>query len=96
VHPDDPDHVMEMKLVDHNDNYGPTEFMGYKQGIPEFRQVDKGETVVHQCLKCKAVVSYTTTEQTHLRRINEPTANRKRSRVSETLGTRGEVIPDAA
>lgn len=68
VHPDDPEHEMELKSVTHNDNYGPSEHMG--KG--EYRQIAPGETAMHQCTKCKAVVTYTTTAQTQFRRINEP------------------------
>jgi hypothetical protein len=95
VHPDDPDHAMELKYVDQNDNYGPSEHIGFKDGKPVYRQLAKGETVLHQCLACKAIVTYSTTAQSQYRRVNEPTANRKRSRMGESLGTRDEV-PHAA
>jgi hypothetical protein len=72
VHPNDPDHEMELKWVSHSDHYGPSELVGYKNGRPEYRQTNVGETVLHQCLKCKATVSYSTTTQTQLRRVNEP------------------------
>lgn len=73
VHPEDPEHEMLLVNVSHNDYYGPSEFVGYgKNGMPEYRQTDKGETVRHQCQRCRAVVTYSTTHQTFVRPINEP------------------------
>lgn len=72
VHPADEEHVMELKHVHHNEQYGPSEFMGYQNGKPIYRQTDVGETVLHQCTKCKAVVTYTTTAVTQFGKINKP------------------------
>jgi hypothetical protein len=76
VHPDDDEHQMELKSVDHHDYHGPSEFT-LEKGKPTYRQVEQGETVMHQCLKCKAVVTYSTTAQIQFRRVNEPSANKK-------------------
>jgi hypothetical protein len=73
VVPDDPEeHPMELVSVSHSDNYGPTTFLGYISGKPHYRQMAKGETVVHQCRNCKATVVYSTTAQQQMRRMNEP------------------------
>lgn len=71
VHPEDEEHEMELKSVAHSPYYGPNELVGYRNGIPEFRQLAIGETVMHQCLRCRATVSYSTTAQTQFRRQNE-------------------------
>jgi hypothetical protein len=63
---------MELKMVTHSDAYGPSEFMGYKNGLPVYRREATGESVMHQCLKCKATVSYSTTAQVQYARMNEP------------------------
>lgn len=86
VHPEDPEHIMELKSVAHSAYYGPREFMGYdKHGHPNYRGEDPGESVTHQCLKCKATVSYSTMRQVQLRRQNEV-----RQRDDDQLGS-----PDA-
>lgn len=78
VAPDDPEgHSMELKSVDHHDYHGPSEHTGYQNGRPVYRQSARGETVLHQCLECKAVVTYSTTAQSQFRRLNEPSANIK-------------------
>lgn len=64
AHPDDPEHEMELKTVNHTDRYGP------KSGIV-------GETVMHQCLRCNATTTYSTTAVTQFRRCNEPSPGRK-------------------
>lgn len=58
VHPDDEAHVMELKSVAHSPQYGPS------PKVP-------GETVLLQCLKCKATVAYSTTAQMQFQRQNE-------------------------
>jgi hypothetical protein len=68
VHPEDPEHVMELKTVNHNDHYGP----GFFDAKGGWRQTATGETVMHQCLKCLATVSYSTTAVVQFRRMNEP------------------------
>lgn len=72
VHPEDPEHEMLLVNVSHNDNYGPSVFMGYVGGKPSYKQIAKGETVVHQCQHCLATVSYTTARVTKMKPINEP------------------------
>lgn len=98
VHPDDPEHEMELKSVDHHQHYGPSELIGYDaKGRPNYRQTGIGETVMHQCLKCKATVSYSTTAQQQFRCINEPTKDRKHTNAwGSLLGTRDEEEPNAA
>lgn len=64
VHPDE--HEMELKAVNHSPHYGPGFFVG-----KVWRQIDVGETVIHQCKECLAVVTYSTTFRTHMRRQNE-------------------------
>lgn len=90
VHPDDPDHVMELKSVCFNEYYGPWEMRVVKGKLMPV-QTEKGETVMHQCTKCRAVVTYSTTAQTHFRRINEPMENIKHSNGwATTLGVHEE------
>lgn len=94
AHPDDPDHVMELKMVGHHDRYGPYE-MRVENGKLIPVQTEKGETVMHQCLKCRATVAYSTTAQSQFRRINEPSSNIKHSNGwATTLGVRPEDIYD--
>lgn len=90
VHPDDPEHEMELKSVSHSAYHGPTEFMGYQGGRPLFRQLAEGETVMHQCSKCLATVSYSTTAQVQFCRQNEPglVHGRGVNAMSEFLGFR--------
>lgn len=71
VHPDDEEHVMELKSVSHNDHYGPTTMIGYEKGQPVYRQDAPGETVMHQCTHCKATVVYSTKHVVQYKRINE-------------------------
>ncbi len=66
--PDDPDHVMELKSVGHSPHYGP----GHLSPKGVWIQEAPGEVAVHQCTKCLATVSFSTTKRTHLRRQNEP------------------------
>lgn len=92
VHPDDEEHVMELKSVTHNNNYGPSEFIGYSNGRPQYRQIAIGESVLHQCLKCKATVSYSTMLQSQLKRVNEKRERDDRPKALEMLlGAREET-----
>lgn len=93
VHPDDPTvHEMELKSISHSDFHGPSELIGYKNGRPEYRQTAKGETVMHQCLHCKAVVTYSTTAVSQFQRVNEIGQNNKNAnRWGDTLGIRDEA-----
>jgi hypothetical protein len=88
VHPDDPEHVMELKTVFHNPEYGPGVLIGYKDGRPNYRMTDVGETVMHQCLHCKACVTYSTTAQVQFRRANEPRTGKSMRNWELTLGAR--------
>ena len=92
VHPDDEEHEMELKWVSHSERYGPMELVGYKAGgVPEFRQLGPGETVMWQCLKCKATSVYSTTAQVQFRRQNEPVPGKHVSpQWAEDLGAREE------
>lgn len=71
VHPDDPEHEMELKHLSHHERFGPSEVVGWKNGQPEVRQLAIGEVAMHQCTKCKATVSLSTTAQTQFGRQNE-------------------------
>lgn len=92
VRSDDPDHVMELKSVHHNDVYGPSEQRWIENKLI-WVQTGPGETVMHQCLKCKAVVTYSTTAQVQFRRCNEPgPVNSKNSMGwARALGVRDEA-----
>lgn len=87
VHPADEDHVMELKSVNHNDNYGP----GFFNAKGAWTQTAPGETVMHQCSKCKAVVTYSTTAMFNFRRMNEPGNGKNVNTWAKILGTREEV-----
>lgn len=89
LHPDDPDHVMELKSINHNDNYGPAVFLGMEKGKPLYHR-EMGETVMHQCLKCKTVVTYSTTAQHQFRRVNEVRPGKSANVWGEQLGIRDE------
>lgn len=94
AHPDDPDHVMELKHVHHNEKYGPSAWRSVGGKIVPV-QIAPGETALHQCLKCNAVVTYTTTAVTQFRRVNEVRDGKNVNAWAETLGTREEVTDDA-
>lgn len=66
------EHVMELKLVNHNPNYGPTRLVGYDKSGNAKRNNSTGELVMHQCLTCNTVVTYATTSVMQYRRQNEP------------------------
>ena len=92
VRSDDPEHVMELKSVHHNDFYGPSELIGYEGNKPVYRQLEKGETAMWQCLKCKATTTYSTTAQSQFRRINEVGEGRHNNGWNVTLGVRREGL----
>lgn len=77
VHPDDEEHEMELKWIGHAEHYGPKELIGFSAGKPEYRQIAVGETVMHQCLRCRATVVYSTTAQTQFRAQNEVRSDRR-------------------
>lgn len=88
--------AMELKSVSHNDNYGPSELIGYDtQGRPQFKQIAPGETVMHQCNHCKATCNWSTTAQQVYRRQNEP-RNRDAHEANVWADVNGvrEVAPD--
>lgn len=91
VHPDDEAHVMELKSVSHSKRHGPTvvQFVG---GKPTIVQVAPGETVMHQCTKCNATVSYSTAVTVQFRRCNEPDpdSNKHSMGMAGWLGIRGQ------
>lgn len=66
VHPDDEDHVMELKAVSHSPHYGP----GHYGPKGAWIQDAPGEVVTHQCTKCLAVVNYSTTFRSPMIRQN--------------------------
>lgn len=69
VHPDDQDHVMELKSVSHSEHYGPGHYEVSK-GTMIWKQDAPGEVATHQCVKCNAVVVYQTTIRTQYQRQN--------------------------
>lgn len=71
VHRDDPEHEMLLLHVDHNDNYGPYVVAGYKDGITDYKQIATGESVLFQCQKCLATVTYSTTAVIKMRPMND-------------------------
>jgi hypothetical protein len=71
VHRDDPEHVMRLLHVDHNDNYGPYVLAGYEHGQSVYKQIAPGESVMHQCQVCLATVHYSTTAVTKMRPMND-------------------------
>lgn len=87
VRPDDDEHEMELKSVNHNDRYGPTrpQLIDGKLVMVQFAP---GETVMHQCNKCLAVVTYTTTAVSKFRRCNEPGVGKNANGWAEDLGVR--------
>jgi hypothetical protein len=91
VHPDNPEHVMELLSINHNDRHGP----GRWEGVGSSRawiQIAVGETVMHQCQACKAVVTYSTTARQFFRRINEPREGKNANVWGTLLGTREEAV----
>lgn len=84
AHPDDPEHVMELKYISQNPRFGPSLALGDGR----FKQLGPGEVVMHQCLTCKAVVTYDTTCQVQYRRQNEIRDHKHCNRMLETLGLR--------
>lgn len=90
VHPDDEEHEMELKSVNHNEHYGPGEWVIDKKGHREWRQTGPGETVMHQCLRCRAIVTYSNTAQTQFRRVNEIGSGKHANGWDASLGSREE------
>lgn len=91
LHPDDPEHGMELKHVSHHDRFGPSEIVGYDRGgRPEIRQLDRGEVALLQCThaSCKATVTYSTTAQVHFGVQNAPTTGKHNNAWIEVLGAR--------
>lgn len=87
VHPDDESHVMELKTVHHNERYGPHAWK-LVNGKMTLVQIAPGETVMHQCLSCNAVVSYSTTAVTQFARVNEVKPGKNANRWADELGSR--------
>lgn len=93
VMPSDPEHVMELKSVNHAPNYGPGHFNAKGHWIQE----NVGETAIHQCTKCLATLSMSTSFRAPMRRQNEArikpdTGPRERSYLH---GVEGEIPPAA-
>ena len=94
AHPDDPEHEMELKSVHFNERYGPSEWRIVDGKLTPV-QIAPGETAIHQCVKCLAVVTYTTTAVTAFRRINEPVTDGKNANGwAKTLGARDSNLRD--
>lgn len=62
---------MELKSVNHNDQYGPGHWTPSSKG-PVWVQDAKGETTMHQCAKCLLVVTISNTARHAFKRQNEP------------------------
>jgi hypothetical protein len=95
AHPDDNTHVMELKSVNHNDHYGPGEWQHTAKGAI-WKQTAKGETAMHQCLKCKATVTYSTTATNQFRRQNEVRPGKHVNGFAEINGIRDEEPEEVA
>jgi hypothetical protein len=91
AHPDDDTHVMELKYVNHNEHYGPHEWRKIDNTMVPV-QIAPGETVLHQCLKCLAIVTYTTTAVTQYARINEVRPGKHANGMTDFLGTRDDGL----
>lgn len=63
--------AMTVMSVSHSDQYGPSEYVGLRSGIPAYKQLAVGETVLHQCAHCKATSTVSNTAQVHLIPQNE-------------------------
>ncbi|HEY6892502.1 MAG TPA: hypothetical protein VI300_32150 [Solirubrobacter sp.] len=61
---------MELKSVNHNDQYGPGHWTPSSKG-PAWVQDAKGETVMHQCNKCLLVITIANTARYEFKRQNE-------------------------
>jgi hypothetical protein len=94
VHPDDPDHVMELKNVSHSKNHGPYHVQ-FVSGRPTLVQTAPGETVLHQCGKCNATVAYSTAVTVQFKRCNEPDprGSKHSMGMASWLGVREELDP---
>lgn len=91
THPDDPDHEMELKSVNWSERYGPHEYRVVDGRLTPV-QVEQGETVLHQCLKCKATVVYSTTAVTQFSRINEVGRGKNVNQNAVMLGSRDDTL----
>lgn len=80
---------MELKSVNHNPTHGPTAWK-MMDGRRTLVQIEKGETVMHQCNTCKCVISLSTTAQSVFRRVNEVRPGKHVNGWGATLGIRGE------
>lgn len=94
VQPDNETHVMELKSVHWSDAYGPHEWRRDPdtKGGRVLVQVAPGETVIHQCLNCSAVVTFSTTAVTQFKRINEVRVGKNANSNAIDLGTRDDVL----
>lgn len=61
---------MELKSVNHNDEYGPGHYQQTTKGAV-WHQDAKGETTMHQCPRCMLVLTMSTTATHQFRRQNE-------------------------
>ena len=92
VHPDDPDHEMELKAVSWSEHYGPFVWKMIDNKMTRV-QVAAGETAMLQCKKCYATIVFSTTAVTQFRRQNEVAINGKQSNGwARTLGTRDDNL----
>jgi hypothetical protein len=91
--PIDGEHEMELKSVHWSDHYGPHEYRMVDGKLTPV-QIAPGESVMHQCLQCNAVVSYSTTAVTQFSRINEPKRGKNSNVWTSVLETRDDTLDD--
>lgn len=84
--PMDAGHEMELKTLHHSVAYGPHEDRVIDGRLTPV-QIAPGETVMHQCKDCNAVVTYSTTAVTQFRRINEVLEGKNANVSAIQLGT---------
>lgn len=96
VHPDDPDHEMELKAVSWSNHYGPNVWKLVDNKMVRV-QIAPGETAFLQCLKCNATITFSTTAVTQFRRQNEVSVDDKHANGwVRTLGARDDVLVEWA
>lgn len=66
-----PEHIVRLKDIGHSPNYGPRQLLGYKDGIPQYKQ-EIGEVATLQCADCNTVIQFSTQHPRQLRPVNAP------------------------
>lgn len=92
VHPEDPDHEMELKAVSWSEQYGPSAWRMVDNRMTRI-QIAPGETALLQCLRCNATVTLSTTAVTQFQRQNEERIDHKNvNGWSNYIGTRDTAL----